>query len=66
MNIGIYQTVNAHAPAIHWWLAHDNRFGPQLYYGMNPALSGDNIGSIVNEIRRDPSSDTFDLSLIHI
>jgi hypothetical protein len=60
MNIGIYQTVNAHAPAIHWWLAHDNRFGPQLYYGMNPALSGDNIGSIVNEIRRDPSSDTFD------
>ncbi len=34
--ISIYQTVNAHAPAIHWWLAQDPRFGPQLYQGYNP------------------------------
>jgi hypothetical protein len=34
--ISIYQTVNAHAPAIHWWLAQDPRFGPQLYEGYNP------------------------------
>tara|TARA_B110001454_G_scaffold199420_1_gene204194 strand:+ start:372 stop:1379 length:1008 start_codon:yes stop_codon:yes gene_type:complete len=56
MNIGIYQTVNAHAPAIHWWLAHDKRFGPQLYHGKNPIHNGDNIGSIVDEIRRNPES----------
>ena len=34
--ISIYQTVNAHAPAIHWWLATDPRFGPQLYQGYDP------------------------------
>mgnify|MGYP006104170687 FL=1 len=34
--ISVYQTVNAHAPAIHWWLATDSRFGPQLYQGYNP------------------------------
>lgn len=34
--ISVYQTVNAHAPAIHWWLAQDPRFGPQLYQGYNP------------------------------
>ena len=34
--ISVYQTVNAHAPAIHWWLAQDPRFGPQLYEGYNP------------------------------
>jgi len=59
MNIGIYQTVNAHAPAIHWWLAHDNRFGPQLYCGQNPSLNGDDIGSIVQEIRRNADGKGF-------
>ena len=51
MNIGIYQTVNAHAPAIHWWLAHERQFGPQLYYGLNPVHKDEHIGSIVQEIR---------------
>tara|TARA_R110002074_G_scaffold16152_1_gene54297 strand:+ start:889 stop:1821 length:933 start_codon:yes stop_codon:yes gene_type:complete len=51
MNIGIYQTVNAHAPAIHWWLAHDSRFGPQLYKGHMPRSSELFIGSIVDELR---------------
>ena len=59
MNIGIYQTVNAHAPAIHWWLAHDNRFGPQLYCGQDPSLNGDDIGSIVQEIRRNADGKGF-------
>ena len=53
MNIGIYQTVNAHAPAIHWWLAQDSRFGLQLYKGLVPACDGERIGSIVQEIRDD-------------
>jgi hypothetical protein len=53
MNIAIYQTVNAHAPAIHWWLAQDPRFGPQLYEGLDPVCSGERIGSIVQEIRDD-------------
>ena len=60
MNIGIYQTVNAHAPAIHWWLAHDKRFGPQLYYGQEPVHNGDDVGSIVQEIRRNPDGGGFD------
>lgn len=60
MNIGIYQTVNAHAPAIHWWLAHDKRFGPQLYSGQDPVHDGDNIGSIVTEIRRNPEGEFDD------
>lgn len=51
MNIAIYQTVNAHAPAIHWWLAHDPRFGPQLYEGLVPACDYKRIGSIVQENR---------------
>ena len=51
MNIAIYQTVNAHAPAIHWWLAQDPRFGPQLYEGLDPVCNGEQIGSIVQEIR---------------
>jgi hypothetical protein len=51
MNIAIYQTVNAHAPAIHWWLAQDKRFGPQLYERLDPVCNGDQIGSIVQEIR---------------
>ena len=53
MNIGIYQTVNAHAPAIHWWLAHERQFGPQLYYGLNPVHKDEHIGSIVQEIRNE-------------
>ena len=53
MNIAIYQTVNAHAPAIHWWLAQDKRFGPQLYQGMAPICNGEQIGSIVQEIRNE-------------
>ena len=60
MNIGIYQTVNAHAPAIHWWLAHDKRFGPQLYFGQEPVHNGNDIGSIVQEIRRNPDGGGFD------
>ena len=51
MNIAIYQTVNAHAPAIHCWLAHDPRFGPQLYEAMPPACDYERIGSIVQENR---------------
>ena len=53
MNIAIYQTVNAHAPAIHWWLAQDKRFGPQLYQGLNPVHEDEHIGSIVQEIRNE-------------
>jgi len=62
MNIAIYQTVNAHAPAIHWWLAQDNRFGPQLYEGLDPLCNGDRIGSIVQEIRNeDIDADVYDI-----
>jgi hypothetical protein len=60
MNIGIYQTVNAHAPAIHWWLANDSRFGPQLYEGKNPCFIGNHIGSLVEEIRGNPDDGGFD------
>jgi hypothetical protein len=62
MNIGIYQTVNAHAPAIHWWLTQDPRFGPQLYEGLDPVCNGERIGSIVQEIR----DDEIDASLYNI
>jgi hypothetical protein len=48
--ISIYQTVNAHAPAIHWWLAQDPRFGPQLYEGYNPKPDTAS-NRIVEEIR---------------
>ena len=62
MNIAIYQTVNAHAPAIHWWLAQDKRFGPQLYQGMAPICNGEQIGSIVQEIRNeDIDADAYDI-----
>ena len=60
MNIGIYQTVNSHAPAIHWWLAHDPRFGPQLYEGKNPCFIGKHIGSLVEEIRGNPVTKEID------
>jgi len=62
MNIAIYQTVNAHAPAIHWWLAQDKRFGPQLYQGLDPVCNVDRIGSIVQEIRNeDIDADVYDI-----
>ena len=62
MNIAIYQTVNAHAPAIHWWLAQDSRFGPQLYNGLEPLCNGDQIGSIVQEIRdEDIDADLYNI-----
>jgi len=51
MNIGIYQVVNAHAPAIHWWLAQDHRFGPQIYSGLKPTPERLAIGTIVEENR---------------
>jgi hypothetical protein len=55
MNIAVYQTVNAHAPAIHWWLANDSRFGPQIYLGkepfMNTFTTQESIGNIVAEMR---------------
>lgn len=51
--IAVYQTVNSHAPAIHWWLANDSRFGPQLYESLflNNNPDDDNIGSIISEVR---------------
>ena len=62
MNIAIYQTVNAHAPAIHWWLAQDKRFGPQLYQGLNPVHEDEHIGSIVQEIRNEEiDADVYDI-----
>ena len=62
MNIAIYQTVNAHAPAIHWWLAQDKRFGPQLYQGLDPVCNVKRIGSIVQEIRNeDIDADVYDI-----
>ena len=62
MNIAIYQTVNAHAPAIHWWLAQDKRFGPQLYQGLDPVCNVERIGSIVQEIRNeDIDADVYDI-----
>jgi hypothetical protein len=62
MNIAIYQTVNAHAPAIHWWLAQDKRFGPQLYKGLEPLCNGEDIGSIVQEIRNeDINADLYNI-----
>ena len=55
MNIAVYQTVNAHAPAIHWWLANDSRFGPQIYLGREPfrntPTTQEVIGTIVQEMR---------------
>ena len=59
MNIAIYQTVNAHAPAIHWWLAQDPRFGPQLY--MWVANSKEDLTSIVEEMR-EPTFHDQDIS----
>ena len=56
--IGIYQTVNAHAPAIHWWLAHDPRFGPQIYEGRTPTPDNLAIGNIVSEMREDSGIET--------
>jgi hypothetical protein len=56
--IGIYQHVNAHAPAIHWWLASDPRFGPQIYEGRNPNPDNLAIGNIVSELRADSAIDT--------
>ena len=64
MNIGIYQTVNAHAPAIHWWLAHDPRFGPQIYSGFEPTPEQLAIGTIVEENRYNHLIDQ-DLYEIH-
>jgi hypothetical protein len=63
MNIGIYQTVNAHAPAIHWWLAQDPRFGPQLYKGLDPKPKKMSIGIIVDELRNDIDVQTIDAEL---
>ena len=59
MNIAIYQTVNAHAPAIHWWLAQDPRFGPQLYMWL--ANSKEDLTSIVEEMR-EPTFPDQDIS----
>jgi len=66
MNIGIYQTVNAHAPAIHWWLAHDPRFGPQLYEGAEPRPNKLAIGNIVKELRNDEQTQEINEELYDI
>lgn len=69
MNIAIYQTVNAHAPAIHWWLANDPRFGPQIYLGKEPfrdsPTTQEVIGSIVQEMR-NPSAEPITEELYEI
>ena len=66
MNIGIYQAVNAHAPAIHWWLAHDPRFGPQLYEGAEPRPNKLAIGNIVQELRNDEQTQEINEELYDI
>jgi len=66
MNIGIYQTVNAHAPAIHWWLAHDPRFGPQLYEGAEPRPNKLAIGNIAQELRNDEQTQEINEELYDI
>ena len=66
MNIGIYQTVNAHAPAIHWWLAHDPRFGPQLYEGTDPCPNKLAIGNIVQELRNDEQTQEINEELYNV
>jgi len=66
MNIGIYQAVNAHAPAIHWWLAHDSRFGPQLYEGAQPRPNKLAIGNIVQELRNDEQTQEINEELYDI
>ena len=69
MKIAIYQTLNAHAPAIHWWLAQDPRFGPQLYEGREPCsdqFNPEKIGSIVAEMRNPNEDDiTEELYEVH-
>ena len=66
MNIGIFQTVNAHAPAIHWWLAHDPRFGPQLYEGTSPRPNKLAIGNIVQELRNDEQTQEINEELYDV
>jgi len=63
--IAVYQIVNAHAPAIHWWLATDPRFGPQLYQLEDPhhtqtiptQLDKNFVGGIVTEWRHPTDMD---------
>ena len=56
--IAVYQSDNGSAPAIHWWLSSNKKFGPQLYeFTYNRQLDIENcqdpnhIGAIVLEIR---------------
>ena len=58
--IAVYQTVNGCAPAMHWWLASNKKFGPQLYNftydtdASNPNCKDANhVGPIVLEVRED-------------
>jgi hypothetical protein len=52
MKIAVYNSVNGSAPAIAWWLASDNRYGPQLYdFEWREANDNKNIGGIVIEDR---------------
>ena len=58
--ISVYQSLNGHAPAVHWWLATNKSFGPQVYqfmpkYGDDP----NHLGAIVMEVRNGLLDDSI-------